>query len=1493
MSTGPQDKQTNIQDAAGRNLSFDGDIKNILSEIRDQLKSAVEVVNVLQESGKKNEVEKRHKEAIDKLQEIITSLAESRQEAQQFIQQAVGMQKQVRKGNEQKEPANATDALNALDNDVESLLRTNEAMSTSIDTLSKAVNSGRVMTADANLLKAVQHLTQSHSSQNQILTNIHTTLSSQSDIVGKPTPADALKGPHPMFGELDSNTEKAQNALKGPHPMFGDLLDAKNAEKIGKDVAKSFSSGFGKKLASLGTVVMGLAKAFDPIDKVFGGMVKDELEFMVNMRAIAYQTQGLTSDFGDMQKTFQDIGSRYDTVAQTGMNISKYQKLFYTNIKRGVKDLNTTNKVLKSSANAATILDMEAESVAETFMDWHMKLNMNGDQINEMNRGLRDVARTTGVTGAALKNAVDSSAELMKSMQKAGTLNAENAKSMIGLMASAEKFGAKDLMQELLTTGASWTNLYQKAGGQQQAFYFALAKFSGRTNEAMKADFMKTKDSIKASVGGMEKMFEEFTGGRTIKEFEEGLIPKEVLERATVQLQANYGDAAGIGPLVQAHKAAVEQAKTYKDRMEDISKELQKQNLTVQERKKLELDSTKLTMNEGMSLLSQISKSSENAKTLDEAVENASKSNKNIQSDLSTMVEAAMPEGDKGKVKDMSVMEKIQKTSLATAAALQKAGSKKDFTKDLQKAFAQNDMKAIRQTLADMSEEEQKIAAQDKLNADPITKYANELNLLNATLRDQTSGIVTSLSDMVIKLGMIVSVATSVGSVVAFFMNLKQMRSFPGMGGGMGGARTGGLPGGGGGAGAKSYGNWQLNAEKGSTLARGGKKAWNWFDKNPKKASTLAGGLLGMGYGIYKTATAENPEDREWSDYFKNTAMYGAGGAGAGLLAGTGYQGLQYGVQTLKGNKGGLGGIGEQIADSLMGSSEPMPVWVVGGQLGGESEGILDQVQNVLDAKDTLKDLTGGKKGGIFNWFKTKAVGAKDWIKAKASGGFLGKLGSKTSGMWTKLTKPDSILGKTGGFFSKLMKSGGILSKGGGLFGKGLGLLGKFGKPLLKFIPGIGTIMSAFGAISKFSEGKIGEGIVDLLGGLANLIPGVGPFISMAITLFSDYIWGAIKKVGIYVWDSIKDVATYLWDGAKKIATYLKDKVNEWREWLFPGSVAAEQAAQSAKDQQKISENLGKLNVAEIEKSNLSIEELETKLKSMQESNKGLERKLQKAKEQEASSSGILWNGATNAIDKAEVGKVEKDIEAWRMMMDAYAKKLNEQRNALKTQPQPSQANPQQAIPSYAEGATQITKEGLGYLHAGEMIVPQALSQLSKANSRFDDLQALATLGLAQKEMQQISSDLSDVVNQMNTDVSDAKIPSISIPAIPTISFADTEAPQAETVRSASLIDMYERIRREQSSGEMATNQSSGKELSSIEDASYTQIDILKLIHQDFQELKRLMVLANSVGTSLPVGGEPGTATNSRPSGTMDFGKWQLSRHNNNASKGIISVGPV
>lgn len=131
-----------------------------------------------------------------------------------------------------------------------------------------------------------------------------------------------------------------------------------------------------------------------------------------------------------------------------------------------------------------------------------------------------------------------------------------------------------------------------------------------------------------------------------------------------------------------------------------------------------------------------------------------------------------------------------------------------------------------------------------------------------------------------------------------------------------------------------------------------------------------------------------------------------------------------------------------------------------------------------------------------------------------------GALAAKQIGIFTESfakIMPTNLFGKVidkatgflkgiGEFLLKPFTKLGGKGAGKGLFGTIGKLFSKFIKPVLKRIPGIGSLISWGFAISRFKSGDLVGGLIDVASGIATLFPGIGTGISIGLDVLNAFL---------------------------------------------------------------------------------------------------------------------------------------------------------------------------------------------------------------------------------------------------------------------------------------------------------------------------------------------------------------------------------------------------
>lgn len=214
-----------------------------------------------------------------------------------------------------------------------------------------------------------------------------------------------------------------------------------------------------------------------------------------------------------MSKTLDVLGTKWHDVAETGQDFETIQRKMLKNFRRGIRDSKDLNKVTKTGLQTAYLLDANAEHTADMFADWHQTLGMSSVDLRSMQRGMTQIARSTGLVGDNLIEAAKSAGDFMDNMRKAGTLTAESSRSLIEMMARAKLTGTEGAAKsfaKILSQGRLRGNLSGHeqtlaaiGGGSNAKLIDAITFGVVQGNKEFEMEFANNLEGwLKAQVGG-------------------------------------------------------------------------------------------------------------------------------------------------------------------------------------------------------------------------------------------------------------------------------------------------------------------------------------------------------------------------------------------------------------------------------------------------------------------------------------------------------------------------------------------------------------------------------------------------------------------------------------------------------------------------------------------------------------------------------------------------------------------------------------------------------------------------------------------------------------------------------------------------------------------------------------------------------------------------------------------------------------------------------
>ena len=279
-----------------------------------------------------------------------------------------------------------------------------------------------------------------------------------------------------IMKEIAKNDRTFQNSLKTPADITAhNTQDLKLQQKLQLLEAKKTTASLISGIASLAVKAATFARKASGAPSVtetvmgghqgsaveqFGGMMEEQRKITMEARKIAYETQGITGATRELQEEFLVTE---ETAMRTGVARLDLQKRLLQNQRLGVKDQKTLKDITIATVNAEQQLGMEAGSLGDDFVKLHQEAGFTKGQVAATGKAMQDVAKSSGLSGAELKKAMDSSKGILDNMKNTTTLTVQAIKNVTSVMAEAQKLGVTEDVSKLLTAASSSSQLFLNA----------------------------------------------------------------------------------------------------------------------------------------------------------------------------------------------------------------------------------------------------------------------------------------------------------------------------------------------------------------------------------------------------------------------------------------------------------------------------------------------------------------------------------------------------------------------------------------------------------------------------------------------------------------------------------------------------------------------------------------------------------------------------------------------------------------------------------------------------------------------------------------------------------------------------------------------------------------------------------------------------------------------------------------------------------------------
>ncbi len=575
--------------------------------------------------------------------------------------------------------------------------------------------------------------------------------------MGDPKETDALiKGLEKLQVARDNLTGSTDRGKKSWDKDRANFARIDWLDKLSNDIGKAQNQ------------LMAFTKDFDILKSTFKGMAEDENKFIRDTRAATYEIEGITGATHGLQDAMTNIGK---TVAATGFNRTDFQAEYLKALKSGIKDQKTALAVTTAQLNTEKQLGLEAGAMSDTFIKMKNEYNMSNMQIAEMGRGMRDVARFTGLTGKNLEEAVKSSQSLITVLRNAATLTAATAKNVMEITTNAKKLGVEEQVSALTKAMASSTHLFTEASNQTKAFLFQSAAQVGRTGDLMNGTILKTKAGIKDMAKGMEMMLKKF-GVESLEAID--TLSDSAKMKLNIQLKASYG--LELGELQNSLKALKESSKTLANRLDDIKKK-QQGNLTLEEKIATQEEARRLKTSKSFEMLTALDEAAKGAKDMNGALAQFGKRQKDFEGDLKAMGKSWGSSGQAARAAIDEALKGVNESLKGSGKSELKIDSS-----EIEKAL--KDPVAFRELSAKLSKAEQEAATAQKAALDPMSKIEQGVHELNDTMRNFSSKFLSSYMNLTGVLGILAPALTMIAAQKSIDVAKFQMRASKHMGAG-------------------------------------------------------------------------------------------------------------------------------------------------------------------------------------------------------------------------------------------------------------------------------------------------------------------------------------------------------------------------------------------------------------------------------------------------------------------------------------------------------------------------------------------------------------------------------------------------------------------------------------------------------------------------------------------------------------------------------------
>ena len=622
---------------------------------------------------------------------------------------------------------------------------------------------------------------------------------------------------------IDQMKENGAATTGGSTGSTSTVEAAAEAIGDGADMGGPTDAGHQKFLKNLGnfTVIAAgmIAKLGDMFElnltDAFKGVLKDSNRFRENLRATIFQTQGYSETFRGMEKDFMNVSQ---ATRASGVEAAKFDEVWNKNLKSGFAYMSATEKgnktkeqilakqirnqksVTTSALNAASSLGMSTDATNDMFMSWHTQLGMSANELANMGRSMKQIALSTGLSGANLEEAMKSADSIMKRMRDTGSLTDTAAANVMGMMADAQKLGIKDTMDPLLKAMSGGNAIFEATGSTERILNAMMTGrgAAGRPGETFNSirsgDILKDKEMAKNARENMSVRARGILSGSGIEKF--GFDPATMdlsnitkamksMDSATKALVMSKFESqlVDVGTFERTNELLLNAEKTDEEKLKSLSDKIAEATARgaggSDATKALKRQESELETGNIQQMFGKIADQMKEGKSEKVAKQDAQKELEG------TFGKDRTKEllGDFGKASNKLVGSLQERAKLAKLDLNKLLGARGSSEKEIRAALTSGTSDQRETASQVLNEVMAEIGAQESANADPIGAIARDVVLIQNDLRRMVDEAFFSSDLLVQVVFWTTKIATLAGLAVGLLQYLPNILSFFGSGG--------------------------------------------------------------------------------------------------------------------------------------------------------------------------------------------------------------------------------------------------------------------------------------------------------------------------------------------------------------------------------------------------------------------------------------------------------------------------------------------------------------------------------------------------------------------------------------------------------------------------------------------------------------------------------------------------------------------------------------